>query len=256
MESSTKDSRVHVHVRTWKQNVERKTPWTFELSLFPETFPGTGHVWVTLVSTIYKIPSSIILQVLSPLLKFFRTFRKQETNDVCVPKSSRYLQMSLPPLFLALKHILKLQHTNACEPKYLPRFLDVFYAPVFLLTSFTLSSKLRDKGCMWESSFLESEQNWRMVSPWSLSFLWSKHARFVKSILMHDLQLKITSWTLYEPARNFQKSGFEDLMCSAFRLWAKSQVPTTYASSLPRNSLFKSNLALRKGLQDRWWFRE
>ena len=122
----------------------------------------------------------------------------------------------------------------------------MFCAPAFLPTSFTLSSKLCCEIGMWESSFSNSEQNRRTKFPWRFSFLWMKHAIFVKNIFMPDFQFKSTSCLLHESAGSFQKSGFEDFMCSAFRLWAKSQLPTTYASSLLRNPPFKSNLALRK----------
>ena len=83
-------------------------------------------------------------------------FRKAYSKEEYVPKRPRRQDDVLSPLFLAFQHVSKLQNTNACEPKYLPRFLDVLCAPAFLPTSQTLPSKLRSETGMWESSFSNS----------------------------------------------------------------------------------------------------
>ena len=70
-----------------------------------------------------------------------RKFQKAESKEQRVPKRPRKQDDVLSPLFLASQHISKLQDTNACEPKHLPRFLDDFCAPAFLPTSIALSSK-------------------------------------------------------------------------------------------------------------------
>ena len=132
--------------------------------------------------------------------------------------------MSLPPPALLLWKVSKLQNTNACEPKYLPRFLDVFCAPGFLPTSFTSTSKKGCDPCMWKLSFSNSEQKEQkeQKSCPMESFLplggtceireWHPYARL--PVQNHKLDCEWAS-------ENFLKVWFRGSMCSPFRVGIK-----------------------------------
>jgi len=179
-----------------------------------------------------------------------RKFQNAWSKDQCLPKRPRKQDDVLSPLCPTLQHILKLQNTNACEPKYLPAFwMSSALLPSCLFPSFYHRNSEAKSVCEDHCSQNQNKRRGR-GSSWSLSFLWVGNAELVKEKCMHDFQFKSPSCLCHESAENFQKSVFQDLMCSAFRLWAKNKVPTTHASSLLRKSYLEHDLALRKSLQD------